>query len=97
MTFHYRVRALVDSSAEEVFVSASCVHEAMLEFSKTSTGSFAGEVFGDFGIDVAMVHKVTFAEDGPVFEDVTHQLSNKWARTNFDQCMLYYKREETPA
>ena len=89
MEHFFRIRALVDSDRTTAFCLASNVDAALDEFEKLINQD-TGESFGTYGIDVAMVHRITFGEAGPVFEDVTYQLSNKWARTTFEQALGFY-------
>lgn len=89
MSHFYRVRALVDSSAEEFIVLGKNLEAAMVVFENIEVPN-SDDTFGSFGIDVAMVHRITFGETGPVFEDVTHLLSDRWARTSFTQTFSFY-------
>lgn len=91
MQHFYRVRALVDSSAEEAFCLAADVNAAMDEFERVEARD-TGEPFGSYGIHVAMVHRIAFGESGPVFEDVTYQLDERrWSRAGFEQCLGFFK------
>ena len=92
MEHFYRVRALVDCSRETAICLASDVDAALETFEKL-IASDTGEPFGSYGIDVAMVHQISFGEEGPVFEDVTYQLSDKWARTTFQQALGFYPKD----
>ena len=51
-----------------------------------------GEPLGSYGIHVAMVHRITFGETGPVFEDVTHLLGAKWARATWLECLAFFEK-----
>ena len=92
MDSFYRIRALVDSSLEEKICLGNSVAAAMEAFGKVEADD-TGEKFDTYGIDVAMVHRITFGEAGPVFEDVTYQIDGtKWARADFDQCMQFFQK-----
>jgi len=92
MDSFYRIRALVDSSLEEEICLGNSVAAAMEAFEKVEAKD-TGEKFGTYGIDVAMVHRITFGEAGPVFEDVTYQVDGeKWARADFDQCKRFFQK-----
>lgn len=93
MEYFYRIRALVDSSVEELIFRGENVASAMAAFAKTEDLA-TGSLFEEFGIDVAMVHRIVFGESGPVFEDVTYQLDSSWARADFAQCLAFFKHEQ---
>lgn len=84
----YRIRAFVDSAMEEHVCIGATAGEAMAAFSKIDAAD-TGEKFATYGIDVAMVHKITFNETGPEYEDVTEKIGNNWARASFEQCLHF--------
>ena len=89
MSSFYRVRALVDGCREECVCLGTSPDGAMSAF-ETVTAQDTGEPFGSYGIHVAMIHRITFGETGPLFEDVTPRLSQQWARSSYEEAISYY-------
>ena len=85
----YRVRVLVDCCREDFTVLANNANAAMEVLSKLEAED-TGEPLGSYGLHVAMVHRITFGETGPVFEDVTHLIDAKWARATWHECLAYF-------
>lgn len=94
MKHFYRVRALVDSTQEEGICWASCANVAMATFEKLEAPD-TGEPFGTYGIHVVMIHRITFGEEGPIFEDATHELDDsQWDRADYEQCLAFIQGKQ---
>jgi len=89
MDNYYRIRALVDGSAEERVCLGKNPDEAMANFENLKDAG-ESEPFGVYGLLVVMVHQIRFGESGPEFDDVTHQLSAKWERAGYEASLRYY-------
>lgn len=87
---NYRVRAFVDRVQAERFVQALSPEHAMLGFSKIQLN---GETLDRYPIELAMVHAVTFDEDGPKFHDQSGMVSDKWARCSYSEACSFYTKQ----
>jgi hypothetical protein len=87
---NFRVRAIVDGVPTEWMVLARGAEEAVVNFSRIDPMD-GSPIFGELPIELAMVHAVTFEEDGPKFHEHTGMVSDKWARCSFKEACSFYE------
>lgn len=90
MTYYYRIRAFVDAIEEEAVCFGATASEAIDAFKRLSARD-TGCAFEEYPIEIAMVHRVSFGESGPVFEDASHEVPTNWNRATFHDVLKFYK------
>jgi len=93
MSSYYRIRAFVDGIEEETVCSGVDVAQALDAFKRLPARD-TGCAFETYPIEIAMVHRVSFGESGPVFEDASHQIPSDWSRAAFHDALKFYKQTE---
>jgi hypothetical protein len=95
MQIFFRVRALVDGVPEEAVCLGENAFKALKAFEQIPDRSSSEQQgkFGDHSIHIAMIHRITFGEERPIFEDVTNHIEHgDWTRASFVDCVGFLDR-----
>lgn len=82
---NYRIRAFVDGQPEERIIQGQNHEHAMQIFSK---------IDDNLPISLAMIHRISFEENGPKFHDVTSDMSERWDLCSYEEACSFYRIEE---